>query len=421
MLNFEFILAHFDLVEKNLSLRGLIPVGFYSLPSEKIYRSKIIQAGSARRETLNNLSRKRNPRDPKDWYILQNIKTLADEVKEFEKLQLESEGRVEAILRSLPNLLDDSVPAGVDKNVTEIIRGEAKGFDSGNDHQIFGFECGLLDTISCHSSGPDASTLKGVTASLYRALGTYFLDHYLDSGYTEYHIPQTVTTATLANSGSYQTSKIGTYRMVNNELDDLHLLPSVFTGLSGVFQWASMKAETLPRRCVALTQCCNPPFQSMGRSVGGFLNQNQFSAVGSLAFVDGDSNVEHQSLVDSLDTALQKLGLHYRILLCRAEDTDFCANRTYAFEVWIPSQGKYFELTRCSNYGGYISRRMNILVHEDLEPPHMVGTTGIALNRLLVALLEQNREKNGPVVIPEVLRPYLRGATEIPVRGNTTT
>ncbi len=314
----------------------------------------------------------------------------------------EFEVQLDEILLQLPNIADKDVPAGNDEeqNVEIAKVGEPKKFDfTPKTHYDLGEKLGMLDfEQSAVISGARFSTLRGDLARLERALSNFMIDTALQSDYTEISPPNIVKSGAMQGSGQLPKFSEDAFQTK----DDYWLIPTAEVSLVNMVSGQILKEEQLPLRFVAYTPCFRREAGSAGRDTRGMIRQHQFKKVELVSITDEDSSaVEHERMTDIAGSVLEKLGLPYRkMLLC-----------TYDLEVWLPSEGKYREISSCSNCGDFQGRRMKARYKKDKKNVfvHSLNGSSLAVGRTIIAILENYQNEDGSITVPEALRPYMAG------------
>jgi len=326
------------------------------------------------------------------------------------------------LLASLPNLPAQDVPFGEDEAGNVEVRrwGEPFAIQAPRNHADLGEALGLMDfEAAARISGARFVVLKGHLARLERALGQFMLDiQTLEHGYTEVSPPILVRDAALFGTGQLPKFSEDLFRTT----DDRWLIPTAEVSLTNLVREQILAAETLPLRLTALTPCFRSEAGASGRDTRGMIRQHQFYKVELVSITEPDqSDAEHERMVSCAEAVLKRLDLPFRtMLLCRG-DMGFSARRTYDLEVWLPSEGRYREISSCSNCGDFQARRMDARTKSAGEKGtryvHTLNGSGLAVGRTLVALLENYQDDGGRIAIPQVLQAYMGGITHIDGNG----
>ena len=323
----------------------------------------------------------------------------------------------EGVLLTLPNLPHATVPVGRDASDNVEVRrvGDPPQFDfTPRPHWDLGTELGVLDfERAAKISGARFAFLMGAGARLSRALIDFMLDlHTSEHGYREVEPPFMVNSAALVGTGNLPKFEADLFRIAGDW--DLYLIPTAEVPLTNLFRGEILDGRTLPLRFTAYTPCFRSEAGSYGADVRGLIRQHQFDKVELVKFATAErSHEELEGLTADAERVLQRLKLPYRTVLLCTGDTGFASAKTYDIEVWLPSQSAYREISSCSNTEAFQARRANIKYRPGgagkPEFVHTLNGSGLAVGRTLIAILENYQRKDGSVVVPEALRPYMRG------------
>lgn len=357
--------------------------------------------------------------------LLDAVANLGSELDAAKAEQDEVLEAIKHIALAIPNLPDESVPAGADEddNVEILTWGTPKKFDfEVKDHVDVGQDLNGLDfEMGVKISGARFTVMRGQVARMHRALTHYMLDTHTDkNGYTEMYVPYLVNSASLY--GTSQLPKFAgdlfhTLGLVNDEGEQLpgfSLIPTAEVPLTNSARDEIYEESELPIRLTAHTPCFRSEAGSYGRDTRGLIRQHQFDKVELVQLVKPeDSMAALEELTGHAEQILQALELPYRkVILCMG-DMGFGAAKTYDLEVWLPAQDTYREISSCSNMHDFQARRMQARFRrEGAKKPELLHTlngSGLAVGRTLVAILENYQQADGSVVVPEVLRPYMGG------------
>lgn len=341
----------------------------------------------------------------------------AMEALEAEVPQLEQAAR--EMMSALPNIMDPDVPDGRDEADNTVIKtfGDIKTFPfPPKQHFEIGEALGQMDfSAAAKIAGSRFTILRGGLARLERALGQFMLDvHTTEHGYTETNVPLLVNDAAMFGTGQLPKFADDLFKTT----DGRWLIPTAEVSLTNLAAQDITPAAKLPLRLTALTPCFRSEAGSAGRDVRGMLRQHQFPKVEMVSITHPDaSDAEHERMTRCAETILERLNLPYRRMLLCAGDTGFSAAKTYDLEVWLPGQGMYREISSCSNTRAFQARRMNARLREadgkTIGFVHTLNGSGVAVGRALIAVLENYQTESGAVTVPEVLRPYMTGLSEI--------
>ncbi len=332
---------------------------------------------------------------------------------------------VQAALESwqfeLPNLLHESVPPGSDEsaNVEVSRHGEPRHFSwQARDHVAIGEALGQLDfEAAARIAGARFVVIRGPLARLQRALAQFMLDlHTREHGYTEIYPPYMVAAHALIGTGQLPKFEQDLFAVRCEQ--GLYLSPTAEVSLTNLVREQIIEANALPLKFVAHTPCFRSEAGSAGRDTRGMIRQHQFEKVELVQIVrPAESYAALESLCGHAQQVLQRLELPYRTLSLCGGDVGFASAKTYDLEVWIPSQGKYREISSCSNCEAFQARRMQARWRNPEsgkpEPLHTLNGSGVAVGRALVAVLENYQNEDGSVNVPAALLPYMGGITRI--------
>ena len=332
---------------------------------------------------------------------------------------------VNAIAMSMPNLPDESVPMGADETENVEVRrwGTPRTFDFPiKDHTDLGEGLNGLDFKNAVKiTGSRFIVMKGQVARLNRAIGQFMLDlHTTEHGYTEAYVPLLVNEASLLGTG--QLPKFGEdlfhTKPATEEGQGLSLIPTAEVPLTNLVRDSIVDEDELPIKLTAHTACFRSEAGSYGKDTRGLIRQHQFDKVEMVQIVKPeDSMAALEALTGHAETVLQRLGLPYRTVILCTGDMGFGSSKTYDIEVWLPAQNTYREISSCSNMKDFQARRMQARyrVKADNKPAllHTLNGSGLAVGRTLVAILENYQNADGSITVPEVLRPYMGGLTQI--------
>ncbi|MDD3690146.1 MAG: serine--tRNA ligase [Synergistaceae bacterium] len=352
--------------------------------------------------------------------IMEEMRSLGERVKEIDARIAELDAGISDMLLSIPNRPHDSVPVGKDENDNPEVRrwGEPKSFAfEPKAHWDMGEALGILDFEKWASLSQSRFTvLKGMGARLERALLNFMLDlHTEKHGYREILPPFMVNSKTMTGTGQLPKFADDLYKCEN---DDLWLIPTAEVPLTNLHADEILEESMLPLFYTAYTPCFRREAGAYGRDVRGMLRQHQFDKVEMVKITTPEESYgELEKLTDNAEEVLRALGIPHRTICLCTGDMGFGSSKTYDVEVWLPSQDKYREISSCSNCEDFQARRMNTRFRPKdggkLRFVHTLNGSGIAIGRTLIAVLENYQREDGSVEIPEVLVPYMGGATEI--------
>jgi seryl-tRNA synthetase len=428
VLDTRLLRSDLDTVVANLARRGFVFDKTAFIASED--RRKALQVEVDRLRNERNTRSKSIGRAKAQGQdiapLLAEVESLGDELKRADEALAEEQARLEAMLLDIPNLLHESVPDGRDESANVEIRRwqEPRQLDFAPlDHIALGEKLGGLDFESAtRISGARFVVMRGAVARLHRALAQFMLDlHTSEHGYTEAYVPYLVTRQTLTGTGQLPKFEADLFALKGRDdlkeeesLQDLYLIPTAEVPLTNLVRERIIEADDLPLRYAAHTPCFRSEAGSYGKDTRGMIRQHQFDKVELVHVVrPQDSYAALEELAANACTVLERLGLPYRVMALCAGDVGFGSAKTYDLEVWLPGQGKYREISSCSNCEGFQARRMQARWRNPEtgkpEPVHTLNGSGVAVGRALVAVLENYQQADGSVIVPEALRPYMGG------------
>lgn len=322
---------------------------------------------------------------------------------------------LDGTLYELPNMPDIDVPDGCNEDDNVEVRrwGTSSALDfSPLEHDVLGAALGLMDFESAaRLSGARFVVLKGALSRLSRALAQFMLDlHTSEHGYTELNTPVMVLDSALYGTGQLPKFAEDLFRTEQGHW----LIPTAEVTLTNMVADQIVEPGTLPRRMTAHTLCFRSEAGAAGKDTRGMIRQHQFEKVEMVSVtLPGDSSAELDRMTGCAEKVLQRLGLPYRVVLLCTGDMGPSARKTYDIEVWLPGQGRYREISSCSNVGDFQARRMKARYRPSGEKNtaflHTLNGSGLAVGRTLVAVLENYQQADGSVVVPEALRSYMGG------------
>jgi|TARA_B110000438_G_scaffold219087_1_gene212024 seryl-tRNA synthetase len=325
---------------------------------------------------------------------------------------------LDEILHGIPNLPHESVPAGKDEDDNVEVRtwGTPKTFSfEVKDHVDLGDALNSLDfDTAAKITGSRFSQMRGDLATLHRVLTQFMINtHIAEHGYEEVYVPYIVNRESLFGTGQLPKFEEDLFKLDDER--DFYLIPTAEVPVTNIYR--NEIVDELPIKLVAHTPCFRSEAGSYGRDTRGMIRQHQFEKVEMVQFVRPDNSwAALEQLVGHAENILQKLDLPYRTVILCGGDLGFSAAKTYDIEVWLPSQGKYREISSCSNFADFQARRMKARYRNDQGKPELLHTlngSGLAVGRTLLAVMENYQREDGSIEIPEVLRPMMNGKTSI--------
>ena len=348
--------------------------------------------------------------------VMDEMKELSSRIKELDGKVAEANKALDDYMLTLPNIPNPCVPMGKsDEDNVEIRKfKEPTKFDfEPKAHWDLGADLGILDPdTAAKISGSRFTVYRGDGARLERAITNFFLDtHTAEHGYTEVFPPFMVSRESMTGTGQLPKFEEDAYK-VYGDGKEYFLVPTAEVPVTNMYRDMILKGSDLPIKHCAYTACFRAEAGSAGRDTRGLIRQHQFNKVELVKFTKPeDSYDELEKLTNDAEDVLQRLGLPYRVVRICIGDLGFTAALKYDIEVWMPSYGRYVEISSCSNFEAFQARRANIKYKDDpkarAEYVHTLNGSGVAIGRTTAAILENYQQADGSIVIPEVLRPYM--------------
>jgi len=362
--------------------------------------------------------RKRSGEQAQD--LIETMRALSERIKQLDAVVSDVEREINQLLLVIPNIPHESVPIGSDENDNvEVMRwGEPRKFDfEPKPHWEIAQKLGLIDfERGVKLSGSRFYVMTGLGAKLERALISFMLDLHVEKhGYIEVFPPFMVRRDCMIGTGQLPKFEVEAYVC---ERDDLWLIPTAEVPVTNLHRDEVLERDMLPLKYVAYSACFRREAGAAGRDTRGIIRVHQFNKVELVKFVEPERSYEElESLVRDAVEVLELLGLPYRVVEICTGDLGFAASKKYDPEVWMPGQGRFVEVSSCSNFEDFQARRANIRYRpaKGAKPRyvHTLNGSGLAVGRTLAALLENYQQEDGSVIIPEVLRPYMGGIEKI--------
>ncbi len=345
--------------------------------------------------------------------IMAEMKALSEEISRFNKdLSVVEKSLRESVLM-IPNLPNSEVPVGKDDSDNVEVRrwGEARRFDfTPKAHWDLGKDLNILDPErAAKVTGARFHFYKGLGARLERALINFFMDTHASRGYTEVLPPYVVNRDSMTGTGQLPKFEEDAFKLA---AEDRFLVPTAEVPVTNFHRDEILSGSELPIKFCAYSACFRAEAGSAGRDTRGLIRQHQFNKVELVKFANPESSYDElESLTNDAENLLQRLGLPYRVVCICTGDLGFCSAKTYDIEVWMPSYGRYVEISSCSNFEDYQARRAAIRFKQDKTDKakfvHTLNGSGLAVGRSVAAILENYQNEDGSVTVPEVLRSYL--------------
>jgi seryl-tRNA synthetase len=420
MLDLNFVRDNLPLVEEKLRQRGMNPaVVLKDFGEVNAQRRQAIAAAETLKAHRNRASEdvarlKKTGQDASA--LIAETKDMREQIQELEKAAEEYDGRLQKVLTGLPNIPHESVPVGktAESNVEVRRWGTPPTFDfAAKPHWELGEQLGVLDLErAAKLSGARFAVYWDLGAKLERALSNFMLDlHTGQHGYTEVLPPYLVNSESMYGTGQLPKFASDLFRVPHGD-KDLWLIPTAEVPVTNLYRDEVLDPARLPVSLTAYTPCFRSEAGSYGKDVRGIIRQHQFQKVELVKFSrPEDSYDELEKLTHDAEEVLQKLGLHYRVMLLCTGDMGFSSSKTYDIEVWLPGQQLFREISSCSNFESFQARRANIRFRRDgknkTEFVHTLNGSALAVGRTWLAVMENYQQADGGVLIPEVLRPFM--------------
>ncbi len=421
MLDIELIRNEPDRVREGLRKRNDDPALVDEVYALDVQRREMLQEVETLRAERNRVSKeigRMKDKDERQARIVE-MREVGERLATLEEKLREVEAAFEARQMWLPNIPHESVPLGPDESANEVVRywGERRDFaaeaftplphwDLGPALDILDFERGVK------LSGSRFYILKGAGARLQRAVIFWMLDvQTRQNGYTEVYLPSVVKREMLVGAGQLPKFEENLYRDVE---DDLWLLPTAEVAITNLHRDEILTAEQLPLNYVAYTPCFRREKMSAGRDVRGIKRGHQFDKVEMYKFTTPETSfAELEAMVQNAEGLLRMLGIPYRIVELCTGDISFGAAKGFDLEVWAPGQDAWLEVSSCSNVTDFQARRANVRYRPEpggkLRYVHTLNGSGLAMPRLMIAIMENYQQADGSIVIPDALRPWMGG------------
>ncbi len=343
--------------------------------------------------------------------VMSRMNSLKEKIKENDAKLAGVEERQQAILFEFPNIPHESVPFGADDTANVEIRrhGEPKAFDfEAKPHWELGAALGILDPeTAAKVTGTRFHFYKGLGAALERSIVNFYLDTHTKHGYTEIFPPYMVNRASMTGTGQLPKFEEDAFKTNN----DYFLIPTAEVPVTNMHRDEILDGKLLPIKYCAYSACFRAEAGSAGRDTRGLIRQHQFNKVELVKFADPETSYDElESLTNDAERVLALLGLPYRVVALSTGDLGFSSAKTYDIEVWMPSYGRYVEISSCSNFEDFQARRAAIRCRGadgKTRLAHTLNGSGVAVGRTTAAILENYQNADGSVAVPEVLRRYM--------------
>jgi seryl-tRNA synthetase len=430
MLDLNYVSDNLDAVRAGLEKRGMVTTALDDFAAADAERRHVIAESDKLNAQRNTASReigalmKDGKREEADSRR-KEVNELQERIAQLDVSRDDAEKRMRELLSTLPNIPHESVPVGKDESANAEIRrwGTKPQLDfEPKDHVDLGTELGILDLERATKiAGARFAILNGAGARLERALIDFMLDtHTREHGYTETLPPFIVNRDALFGTGQLPKFEQDLFKLEDER--GFYLVPTAEVPVTNYYREEILDASQLPMKWAAYTPCFRSEAGSYGKDTRGVIRQHQFEKVELVKYsLPENSYDELEALTRDAETILQKLDIHYRVVTLSSGDLGFSNAKTYDIEVWLPSQNTFREISSCSNYEAFQARRANIRFRRaggaKPEFVHTLNGSGLAIGRTWIAVLENYQQADGSVVIPEALRPYMRGLEVIKANG----
>jgi seryl-tRNA synthetase len=417
MLDIELLRKNPEFVKERLRLRRedyprLVDEAL-RLDEERRSILRELESLRAERNALSKEIGKRKSKGEQTAELEGKVKEIKEKIEVLEAQLSKVEEQLKRVMLSIPNIPHQSVPVGKDETENVEVRrwGVPREFDfEPKAHYEIGEALGILDFERGASlAGSRFTVMWGWGAKLERALINFMLDFHTSRGYKEVWVPHLVKPEILEGTGQLPKFEEDLYFC---EKDSLYLIPTAEVPLTNLFRDTILEEKDLPIYLTAYTPCYRREAGAYGKDIRGIIRQHQFDKVELVKIVHPDtSDQELEKLTADAEEILKLLGLPYRVVALCTGDLGFASAKTYDIEVWFPSQNKYREISSCSNCTDFQARRMNTRFKDSQGRKgfvHTLNGSGLAVGRTLAAILENYQQKDGSVIVPEVLRDYLK-------------
>ena len=412
MLDVKFVRQNVDLVKKALENRGT-PIDLSSLMEQDNQRRALIQKAEDLKAQRNQFSTR--IAQAKGQGLDQEkseMRRISEEIKSLDGQINDIEAAIQALVLEIPNIPHESVPVGRESSDNQVVRswGEIPQFSfTPKEHWDIGESLNILDfKRAAKITGARFTLYWGLGARLERALINFMLDvHTRDHGCTEVWTPFMVNKESMTATGQLPKFEVELFKT-----DDYYLIPTAEVPVTNIYRDETLAEEDLPIKLVAYTPCFRREAGSYGKDTRGLIRQHQFNKVELVRFAHPEhSFTDLEELTAEAEDILKKLGLSYRTVVLCTGDLGFSSAKTYDLEVWMPAQGVYREISSCSNFVDFQSRRGQIRYKskqgKKTELCHTLNGSGLAVGRTVAAILENYQQPDGTVKVPEALQPYM--------------
>jgi seryl-tRNA synthetase len=415
MLDARFVRENIDAVRKSLKTRGYeFPLThFLEIDGKRMSLMREVEELRNRRNVVSEEIGRLKKQKADAGSQLDEMKSVSEKIKSLDEGLKELENETRALLLTIPNIPDASVPVGADETEnTEIRRwGTPRSFDfEPLNHWDIAETLDIIDfDRAAKISGARFALMKGAGAKMERSLMNFMLDTHTAGVYREVFPPIIVNRESMTGTGQLPKFEMELFRIADPEL---YLIPTAEVPVTNIHRDEILKESDLPLCYTAYTPCFRREAGSYGKDTRGLIRQHQFNKVEMVKFVKPEDSFDAlEKLTRDAEGILQRLNLPYRVVTLCTGDLGFSSAKTYDIEVWLPGQNKYREISSCSNFVDFQARRANVRFKREgkkgTEFVHTLNGSGLAIGRTLVAILENYQQKDGSVIIPDALRPYM--------------
>lgn len=422
MLDLKFVRDHIEPVRRMLHDRqvDLDLESFLGLDEERRQILREVEELKRRRNLASDgIAQMKQARHDATSQI-EEMREVSQRIKNLDQQLAAVQEKLDEILLLIPNMPHPSVAVGKDEHENPVVKvwGQPPEFDfQPKPHWDVAESLGIIDfERAARMTGARFALYWGVGAALERALISFMLDlHTRLHGYLEVLPPFIVNAASLTGTGQLPKFKQDLFKLENS---DYYLIPTAEVPVTNIHRNEVLEEDDLPRYYAAYTPCFRSEAGSYGKDTRGLIRQHQFNKVEMVKLVHPETSYDElESLLANAEAVLQELGLHYRVVSLCTGDLGFSAAKTYDIEVWLPGQQTYREISSCSNFEDFQARRANIRYRRKGQTKtdfvHTLNGSGLAVGRTLVAILENYQQRDGSVIIPKALRPYVRNIDKI--------
>ncbi|MBW2632173.1 MAG: serine--tRNA ligase [Deltaproteobacteria bacterium] len=422
MLDIKFIRENIDLVRAKLEERGEgIDLDQFSAMDRK--RRDILQEVETLRSDRNSVSkeigaRKQNGEDASD--LIAKMGSVSSRIKELDESLKETEALLNGLIMTIPNIPHESVVCGTGDEDNPVVRqwGEKPQFDfEPKPHWDIGEELNILDFAGgAKIAGARFTIYRGAGARLERALINFMLDlHTMEHGYIEIFTPFMVNSESMTSTGQLPKFEEDLFKITGT---DYYLIPTAEVPVTNIHRDEILDEKNLPVDYVAYSACFRAEAGSYGKDTRGLIRQHQFNKVEMVKFTRPEESYDElEKLTANAEEVLKRLRIHFRTVNLCTGDLGFSSAKTYDLEAWLPGQDAYREISSCSNFEAFQARRAGIRFRREenskVEYVHTLNGSGLAIGRTVVAILENYQQKDGSVIVPDALRPYMNGVDRI--------